>query len=192
VRRTLGSLARIGERRIEWLGVDEQIIREGSWAGLDYPVEDESLVRPIRDGTLRLARRARDLGARGYLNVDWAVVDVAGRHVLVALEANARHNGFSHVVELVRCLRGRFAPAAHVTFVESVPLPARVAALGDLEEELCAVKCGGSPALVDRPGRERGALVVLPPRSGSCGLLFHGPTRDSVRDLVRRVYGRLA
>jgi hypothetical protein len=189
---TLGSLVEINENGLVYRGVDAQLIENGGWVGFSYPCPADCLTKQIEEWTLQIADSFRQMGALGYVNVDWGVLaGEDGVSSLVALECNFRHNGLSHVLDLTRRFAGCLAQDCHIIIKDNIDvLPADLDLNGLLKRlrSLPALQSG----LVESPGRSSGFLPILPPRKGRCAMLFFGPNPEQVQEVQQAVQEALA
>jgi len=158
-----GSLASVGPDGLQFLGIDLQVIRDGGWAGFDYPYPEGPGATRVRDWTMRIAEAVRDSGARGYLNLDWAfLVDSPGAPVV--LECNFRHNGLAYVTEFAGTYFGRGWEAMAICSREGLPTSA--GSTEELLSRLAGLRLDGQPLLIQAPGAARGAVLTAPPDGG--------------------------
>jgi hypothetical protein len=164
-----GSIAHLGDNSHKFGGVDAQTFENMKWTGFDYPYPDRAVAERIYELTGKVADTVRRSGARGALNLDWALVDGAGPEP-VALECNFRNNGFANVMDfgrkyLKKSLRGTF-----VSYREGLPCGERDTA--GLIKNLSALKVSGKPLLLTKPGAEEGAVLMTPLFKGKYALGF--------------------
>ena len=96
-----GSLACITNEGVEFAGVDAQTFRDGKWTGFDFPHNDGTASAEIKRLTLLIAWAVREKGARGHINIDWAITSGEPDRPF-ALECNFRNNGFAYVLDFAR------------------------------------------------------------------------------------------
>ncbi len=179
-----GSLASVGPEGLQFLGIDLQVIRDGGWAGFDFPYPDGPGARRVRDWTMRIAEAVRDSGARGYLNLDWAfLVDSPGSPVV--LECNFRHNGLAYVTEFACNYFGEGWERLAICSREGLPTSAR--STGELLARLSGLVLDGQPVLIQAPGASRGAVLTAPPDGGAFSVAVFAEEGDRARRILERV-----
>jgi hypothetical protein len=94
--KTIGALVAISDQEIKFIGADQQIIEQHLWRGLQYPLENKKLFVMVKEKSLALAKIVQQLGARGWLNIDFGIAQKDKK--LFGLEINFRHNAFSILV----------------------------------------------------------------------------------------------
>jgi hypothetical protein len=179
-----GSLAWLGASGVRFLGIDLQVIREGSWSGFDYPHPAGAGADRIREGTLSLAEELHQQGARGYLNLDWAFLQGSPEAPLL-LECNFRHNGFGYVTELAEKYFGPSWERLVIASREGLPTSSRSAA--ELLERLSGLCLEGHPVLLSAPGGACGAVLTSPPEAGSFSVAVFGEDAGWVKRALERV-----
>lgn len=157
-----GSLTRLEADGPRFVGVDRQVIRDGAWSGFDYPFPRHDL----EEGATRLAWRAWDAGARGWMNLDWGFLAGQPDQPLL-LECNFRHNGFGYVMDLAERLFGR-TPGA-ICSREGLPTTAR-----------------RTDELLSR-GLPREAVVTLPPQDGAFSVAVFAADPEEAAAILHRV-----
>lgn len=191
---TLGSLVDIERHGPEFVGIDEQILENGGWVGFSYPFTDPDIADQVREESLAFGRAAYQLGARGYLNLDWGVVrngDGVRRAVLI--ESNFRHNGFSHLIDLGTRLTGLSRDTLHVRFLATLPVREECATFAGLHAALSGKLSKRSASLLIAPtGRDSGAVIVLPPDGGKAGIAVFAADRREVDALDLAVKERIS
>lgn len=180
---TAGSLVTLTRDGARFEGVDVQRIKDGCWTGFDYPHPDAELTRRIRELSLRFAKALRSRNVMGDVNLDWGVVN--GRPL--ALECNLRHNGFGFLMRFARDYFGPRAEGLRIRYMEDFPLRTGVGSLKKLE---LALK--DEPGFIRRPGAERGAVVMTPPRRSGCTLALFGESAEYIDGLETRLRRRLS
>lgn len=179
-----GSLALLDERGVHYVGIDRQVLRDGSWCGFDFPYPPGRGAGAVRDLTLDLAFRIHGLGARGVLNLDWAFPAGSPEEPLV-LECNFRHNGFGYVADLAARLFGAGWERLVVHSREDLQTSARSAS--ELIGRLRRLRLEGEPLLLERPGARQGAVLTLPPSGGTFSAAVFSEDPDSAREALRLV-----
>ncbi|MBF0206694.1 MAG: hypothetical protein HQK53_07370 [Oligoflexia bacterium] len=120
--KTIGSLAEIGSEQIKFLGMDLQIIKQYGWCGLQYPYPFPlDIQKKIKNWTMILAEHLQSLGGRGYLNLDFGVIENAEKDTgetasILLLESNFRYNGFSLMLRILELIHGHTLPHAHLYY----------------------------------------------------------------------------
>ncbi|NLI77696.1 MAG: hypothetical protein GX442_14835 [Candidatus Riflebacteria bacterium] len=187
---TIGVVVEVGEEGCACRGTDEQAFDDGRWVGFRAPATDAALAARAARDTGRLAEALRAGGVRGYLNLDWGVIDHGGHRELVAIEANFRHNGLAHILDWGRACFGPVADGLCVWFLENAPVAARIDSLPALLAGLAPLRLDGIPLLLTRRGgADRGVTPILPPRDGRAGVAVFGPDHAWVGrawDLVKK------
>ncbi len=179
-----GSLAWLGTTSVRFLGIDLQVIRDGSWSGFDYPHPAGAGVDRIREGTLSLGEDLHRQGARGYLNLDWAFLRGSPETPLL-LECNFRHNGFGYVTELAEKYFGPSWERLEIASREGLPTCSRNAA--ELLERLSGLRLEGHPILLSAPGGRRGAVLTSPPEAGAFSVAVFAEDASWVKRALERV-----
>jgi hypothetical protein len=179
-----GSLAWLGASGVRFLGIDLQVIRDGSWSGFDYPHPAGAGADRIREGTLSLAEELHHQGARGYLNLDWAFLQGSPEAPLL-LECNFRHNGFGYVTELAEKYFGPSWERLVIASREGLPTSSTSAA--DLLERLSGLCLEGHPVLLSAPGGACGAVLTAPPEAGAFSVAVFGEDACWVKRALERV-----
>ncbi|MBQ7568877.1 hypothetical protein IJT17_08740 [bacterium] len=187
-----GSLVRISDDVLEFIGRDRQIFEHGGWCGFTAPFRtpgaeklyEDFNVEAIREGALKLAEIAQKRGARGLMNLDWAFV--SGQHdTPVVLECNFRRNGFGYVVEFAKSYFGAGWNKHTLYCRESIPCGF------PNFERLCLrlqeVTWRGEKVFIDRPGAERGLIITNPPREGKISVAIFGPDQHYISEVWRTV-----
>lgn len=159
-----GSLASIGPDSLQFLGIDLQVIRDGGWAGFDFPYPAGPGASLVRDWTMRIAEAVRDAGARGYLNLDWAFLQGSPGSPVV-LECNFRHNGLAYVTEFAGTYFGKGWDRLAICSREGLPTSAQ--STEELLARLSGLRLDGQPVLIQAPGAARGAVLTAPPEGGA-------------------------
>lgn len=176
-----GSLARLEDGGIRFLGLDRQVIRDGAWSGFDYPHPETPATRRVREGAATLAEAIRARGGRGWLNLDWGL---RGGEALV-LECNFRHNGFAYVLDFAARYFGAGWERLSILCREGLPTSAATA--GEWLGRMAGVRCQGRPVLIQGPGAREGAVLTLPPTEGAFSVAVFSPDPDFAREALRRV-----
>lgn len=158
-----GSLSRLEADGPRFVGVDLQVIRDGSWSGFDYPYPRR---HGLEEGATRLAWRAWHAGARGWMNLDWGFPAGEPDHPLL-LECNFRHNGFGYVMDLAGRLFGNIDRA--IRSREGLPTTAR--STGELLAR----------------GLPQEAIITLPPEDGAFSVAVFAPDPDEAAAILHRV-----
>jgi len=179
-----GSLAWLGATGVRFLGIDLQVIRDGSWSGFDYPHPAGAGADLIRAGTLSLAEELHQQGARGYLNLDWAFLQGSPEAPLL-LECNFRHNGFGYVTELAEKYFGPSWESLVIASREGLPTSSGNAA--ELLERLSGLRLEGHPVLLSAPGGACGAVLTAPPEAGAFSVAVFGEDACWVKRALERV-----
>ncbi len=190
-----GSLVRLSDAGIELLGLDRQMFEDGGWCGFTFPFSDEmekdlSFYRldEVGAGALRLAQIAYDLGARGYMNVDWGFLN-GQVHYPLALECNFRNNGFSYVVEMAQHYFGARWRDLAIYCHEGVPT--RYQSFAELKSSLHGLRCRGKAAFIETPGFSEGVVITNPPSHGVISLAIFGPDHKYLDEAWEAVEGLL-
>ncbi len=187
---TIGVVVEVADEGCVCRGTDEQAFDGGRWVGFRAPAADAALAARAARDTARLAEALRAEGMRGYLNLDWGVIDHDGHQELVAIEANFRHNGLAHILDWGRAIGGPAADGLCVWFLENTPVGERVDSFSALLARLAAVHLDGQALLLtQRGGAARGVTPILPPRDGRAGIAVFGPDHTWVGrawDLVKQ------
>lgn len=171
-----GTLVRLTEEGVRFGGADSQVLEDGRWVGLCYPHPDQALVRRLAASSLKLGRAFRAAGLRGELNLDWGILrDITGGTRRYALESNFRHNGFGFLLRFARRYFAQAFPRLHMLYLENVPAGPSPGGFARLRQSLRRQKLAGEPLLIERPGRGRGAVIMMPPRASRCAVALFGP-----------------
>lgn len=187
-----GSLVSISDSGTELLGCDRQIFENGGWCGFTAPFRTpgaealykEFNIEAVYEGALKLAEIARERGARGLMNLDWAFV--SGQHDKpVVLECNFRRNGFGYVVEFAKSYFGKRWDRQTLYCRESIPCG--FPSFERLSMRLSEVKWRGEKVFIDAPGAERGLIITNPPRAGKTSLAIFGPDQHYISEVWRTV-----
>lgn len=167
----IGSLVKIDMQGIRYLGTNVQLIEDGKWVGFRYPFSLEGITDHIKEMCLAFARAVESMGARGDVNVDWAVeTGPGGKDRLYALECNLRFNGFGSILD---CGYKYFKSyGKHVLYRENFPKE------GDFLLH---------PVVIDRPGREEGAILVMPPRDRHWAVAVFADSGPALEQLCDRL-----
>lgn len=191
---TLGSLVDIEPHGPEFVGIDEQILESGGWVGFKYPFTDPDIADQVRTESLAFGRAAHQLGARGYLNLDWGVVrNSEGSRRAVLIECNFRHNGFSHLIDLGTRLTGLSRGTLHVRFLATLPVRAECETFAGLHAALSGKLSKRSASLLIEPsGSDTGAVIVLPPEAGKAGIAVFAADAREVEALDAAVKERVS
>mgnify|MGYP000856165438 CR=1 FL=1 len=179
-----GSLAWLGPTTVRFMGIDLQVIRDGSWSGFDYPHPAGIGADRIREGTVSLAEELHQQGARGYLNLDWAILRDSPEAPLL-LECNFRHNGFGYVTELAEKYFGPTWESLVIASREGLPTRSRSAA--ELLKRLSDLRLEGHPVLLSAPGGARGAVLTSPPEAGAFSVAVFAEDACWVERALERV-----
>lgn len=180
-----GTLARITDDGPEIMGQDCQVFSDGHWCGFSYPYCEtagfDSCYTPgcvrcakhktspvILDYSLKLARKAFELGARGYMNADWAILN--GTREVIALECNFRHNGLSYVLDLASALFGSERRGLFIESREEIPSGER--SFSKLYDRLAKVSFKDSPLLYAPGSSMPCAVITSPPFESDNGITF--------------------
>ncbi len=180
-----GTLARITDDGPEIMGQDCQVFTDGHWCGFSYPYCEtagfDSCHRPgcvncakhktspvILDYSLRIARKAFEMGARGYMNADWAILN--GTREVIALECNFRHNGLSYVLDLASALFGAERRGLFIESREEIPSAER--SFSKLYDRLAEVSFKDSPLLYAPGSSLPCAVITSPPFESDDGITF--------------------
>lgn len=179
---TLGSLVDIDRDGPDFIGIDSQILENGGWVGFRYPFTDSDIAEQIHEGSLAFGRAAHQLGARGYLNLDWGIVrgdDGAYRAILI--ECNFRHNGFSHLIDLGTRLTGLSRELLQVRFLATLPLREECRTFAGLHAALSGrLEKRAASLLLDPSVSDSGAVIILPPEAGKAGIaVFAADAREA-------------
>lgn len=172
-----GSLARLDDDGIRFLGIDRQVLQDGSWCGFDFPNPDGA----IRERAGVLAEAIHAAGGRGYLNLDWGLL--AGEPLL--LECNFRHNGFAYVTDFAERYFGAGWEGLAIHCREGLPTTAGTAT--ELLGRLAALRLQGGPVLIDAPGAARGAVLTVPPADGAFSVAVFAADREYARQALALV-----
>jgi len=162
-----GSLAAITETGVDFAGVDAQTFCDGKWNGFDFPHPDSAASKEIKRLTLLIAWAVRATGARGYLNVDWALT-ADGAERPLALECNFRQNGFAYVLDFARHYFKAAPEELVIRYREGMTCGHGGTAA--LIKRLSKIKVHGRALLLDRPGMKAGAALTTPPLRGKCSI----------------------
>lgn len=95
-----GTLIEISKGKIQYIGADQQIVDNGKWNGLTYPVLKKSISQQLKKASQRLGRVCLEKGICGSINIDWGGLIHQGQLHLYGLEINARYNALEH---FIRC-----------------------------------------------------------------------------------------
>jgi hypothetical protein len=185
---TLGSLVEITEKELVFRGIDCQLIEEGRWVGFSYPLPAGVLAGLVKNKSMKMAAYLQQLGARGYMNLDWGVLEgQADSSSLVALECNFRHNGFSHILDLVGRCTGQSGGDFHILIKDNlVVFPAQLE-LNGLLSRLRNPGISASGSLIESPGQTCGFLPLLPPHCGLCAMVFFSSDSQQPEEMRRSV-----
>jgi hypothetical protein len=179
-----GSLAAITKDGVEFAGVDAQTFCDGKWNGFDFPHHDGAASAEIKRLTLLLAWAVRTTGARGYLNVDWALTSGAPLRPL-ALECNFRNNGFAYVLDFAR----RYFKAApgelFIRYREGMSCGHTGAAA--LLKRMAKLTVNGRPLLLDRAGLKSGAALTTPPLKGRCSIAVFARSQACIKEATSKL-----
>jgi len=191
---TLGSLVDIERNGPEFVGIDSQILENGGWVGFRYPFKDDDIADQIHEGSQAFGRAAHQLGARGYLNLDWGVVrgdDGTRRAILI--ECNFRHNGFSHVIDLGTRLTGLSRELLHARFLATLPVRAECESFAGLHAALSGrLSKRAASLLLEPPASDTGAVIILPPDGGKAGIAVFAADKREVEALDAAVKERIS
>lgn len=171
---TAGSLIWIDDEGVTPMGVDRQRFRDRRWVGFDCPYPSETLSEQILFLSLRYARAIHKIGGRGFLNIDWGIVETPEGLRPLGIEINFRHNGFAHILNFVRALGHEGAISYDEWVMTDASLPAL---LETLEEK----------NLFFRPGEREGCVLFMPPHDGHAALAFLGETVEDCARLRSRL-----
>ncbi|MCE1245232.1 MAG: hypothetical protein LWY06_01165 [Firmicutes bacterium] len=184
---TIGSLALIGDDGYMYLGDDEQIFVHGLWSGFSYPCSCRETSIKIRNLTLSFAEIIYKMGARGYLNMDWGIVNRNGENEIIAIEINFRHNGLSCMVDLAAGLPGGLNEHTNLLYYGKYSLPEGMEDFSMLEAVIRKIQFEGRSLLIEKPDTNRGVIISTPILDGKAGLLIVGDSAkytESVRELL--------
>ncbi|HNV69651.1 MAG TPA: hypothetical protein PKO06_08145, partial [Candidatus Ozemobacteraceae bacterium] len=189
---TLGTLVQIEDSGCRFEGIDQQMIEDSGWVGFRYPWSEQPVADRLRELSLRIGQEAHQMGARGYLNLDWGILDGGGELKIHALESNFRHNGLSHLLDLRRRYFGEAGHSLHIILRETFRLPGSELTWEQLVQRLESVRHEDEPLLIAGPGREFGVIPVLPPANHTCGIAVFGRSQAEAETLLQKVYRALA
>lgn len=182
----LGSLVSLDKRGINFIGIDKHIRNNDKWTGLIYPyyISDSGVYNCIKDLSLKYAGILFKMGARGYLNLDWGIAQEYDNFKTFPIEINFRQNGFSYIIELGMKYFNTSHDGFHVIYDESIKIKNN-GNLGDILKVLEALKVDNEPALIRKPGKNKGAIVTAPPVKNRICIAFFGPTAAYVQRLYK-------
>jgi hypothetical protein len=186
---TIGSLALLRDDDFVYMGDDEQIFDKGLWSGFHYPCKDRHISSQIKDLTMKFAEIIHKMGARGYLNMDWGIVNRDGKKQIIAIEINFRHNGLSCMVELASGLPGGITEKTNLLYYGKFSLPAEMTEFKDLTDILREIRYDGNSLLIEKPDKNKGVIISTPILEGKAGLLIVGDSPEytqNVKKLLNR------
>lgn len=187
-----GTLMTLGHDSVRFWGVDEQRFDGHHWGGFDFPHPDREASSELCALSLRIANAVHGQKARGDLNLDWGLLREGGRLRPMLLECNFRHNGLGQVLRFMESYFGARAPETGVRYFTGLRLRDRAWDTAAVLRALARTSCGGEPLLIDGPGRRRGAVLMMPPRGGSCALALFGDSSGWLERAVGRAREALA
>ncbi|HNW36885.1 MAG TPA: hypothetical protein PKM25_18235, partial [Candidatus Ozemobacteraceae bacterium] len=179
---TLGSLVDIERDGPRFVGIDSQILENGGWVGFRYPFADSDITQNIYEYSQAYGRAAHQLGARGYLNLDWGVIREAdGTRRVILIECNFRHNGFSHIIDLGTRLTGLSGEMLHARFLATLPVKPECEQFAGLYAALAGKQTRRAASLLLEPSvSDTGAVIILPPTGGKAGIaVFAADEREA-------------
>ena len=186
IRQVAGSLAVIGEGGARFLGVDVQTFCDGKWSGFDFPHPDAGLAARIKDMTMLVGAEVHAMGARGSLNLDWALTAAEPEEPLT-LECNFRNNGFGFVLDFAARY---FSAAPEELFIRyREGLSCGHGNTSALVRRLSAVTAAGKPLLITGPGRASGAVMMTPPLKGKCSIAIFSRDQAYIKEATAALSG---
>jgi len=129
--------------------------------------------------TLLFAWSVRARGARGYLNIDWALTRGNPGKPL-ALECNFRQNGFAYVLDFASRYLGAAPEEFFIRYREGMSCGNSGTAA--LLSRLSKIKVRGKALLLARPGMPGGAALMTPPLKGKCSIAIFSRDRAYIKE----------
>lgn len=162
---------------IEVLSDSVQLLKDGaSYIGSIMPSGlDPDTVEQMIEWTERYACHVAKMGGRGYVNVDWILVD--GK--LYACESNCRYTAVVHP----RTIRQRLCNGS--------PRVARSHDALHIENNLTfetALERLGAEGLLFDPHRRTGAVITIPPARGSMGYVVMTETATEASEMAEAIH----
>lgn len=182
-----GSLSLITDDGAEFIALDSQVFKNGSWCGFNCPPSiPEDCQEAIKEGAGRIGSSLHWAKARGYMNLDWGLLrsdSAAGGLKPVLLECNFRHNGFSYITDLAAHCFGSSWKEMHISSRESVP--ASVPDTKTLLQTLAFLTYDGEPLLLRGKGSKRGLILTSPLLHGGAGFAAFGETPECCEEILK-------